>query len=147
MAEGLSAMPTDLSFVNTIVVVMMENRSFDNLLGYLCLDPNNRKNVEGLETTPAWQDKVASVYNGTKYPPFLLTDPYDAIDADPPHERDPIAVQMGIAVNGTFPMNGFVTNYASAKGAKPPVAGSQPPVMGYFTPDQAPVTDFFAQNL
>lgn len=137
----------DLSLIKTIAVVMMENRSFDNLLGYLSLHPDWKgKNVEGLEDTPAWRDKVASVYNGTKYPPFLLTDPYDAIDADPPHERDPIAVQMGMPVNGTFPMNGFVTNYASAKGAKQPTAGSRPPVMGYFTRDQAPVTDFFAQN-
>jgi phospholipase C len=139
-------MTIDLNLIKTIVVVMMENRSFDNLLGYLCLDPHNWKNVEGLGSTPAWQDKVASIYNGTRYPPFLLTDPYDAIDADPPHERDPIAAQMGTAVNGTFPMDGFVSNYASAKAAKPPTAGSQPPVMGYFTAEQAPVTDFFAQN-
>jgi phospholipase C len=139
-------MPIDLNLIKTIVVVMMENRSFDNLLGYLCLAPNNWKNVEGLGSTAAWHDKVASVYDGTKYPPFLLTDPYDVIDADPPHERDPIATQMGTAVNGTFPMNGFVTNYASAKGANPPTVGSQPPVMGYFTAEQAPVTDFFAQN-
>ena len=139
-------MRIDLSLIKTVVVVIMENRSFDNLLGYLCLDPNNRKDMDGLGSTPEWQDKVASVYNGTKYRPFLLTDPYDVIDADPPHERDPIAIQMGTAVNGTFPMNGFVTNYASAKGAKPLTASSQPPVMGYFTADQAPVTDFFAQN-
>src|SRR5258708_24782526 len=93
--NGDELMPIDMNLIKTIVVVMMENRSFDNLLGYLCLDPNSRRNVEGLGNTPAWYDKVASVYNGTKYPPFLLTDPYDAIDADPPHERDPIAIQMG----------------------------------------------------
>jgi phospholipase C len=139
-------MPIDLSRIKTIVVVMMENRSFDNLLGYLCLSPYNWKNVEGLASDPTWLDKVASVHNGTKYRPFLLTDPYDLIDADPPHERDPIATQMGTPVNGIFPMNGFVTNYATAKGAKPLTAGSQPPVMGYFTADQAPVTDFFAQS-
>src|SRR6202521_390915 len=139
-------MAIDLSRINTIVVVMMENRSFDNLLGYLCLDPNNRIDVDGLGSSPAWLEKVASVYNGSRYRPFLLTDPYDAIDADPPHERDPIATQMGIAVNGTFPMNGFVSNYASAKGAEPLTANSQPPVMGYFTAEQAPVTDFFARE-
>jgi phospholipase C len=82
-------MSVDLSRIKTIVVVMMENRSFDNLLGYLCLDPHNWKNVEGLGSSATWQDKVASVYNATKYRPFLLTDPYDVIDADPPHERDP----------------------------------------------------------
>src|SRR6266446_4885086 len=139
-------MSIDLKLIKTIVVVMMENRSFDNLLGYLSLAPYNRLKVEGLSADPAWLDKVASVYNGTKYRPFLLTDPYDAIDADPPHERDQIAIQMGTATGGKFPMNGFVTNYASAKGAKPPTAGSQPPVMGYFSADQAPVTNFFAQN-
>jgi phospholipase C len=141
-----NAMPVDLGRIKTIVIVMMENRSFDNLLGYLCLPPNNWKNVEGLATTQQWLDKVASIHEGTKYRPFLLTDPYDLIDADPPHERDPIAIQMGEPVNGIFPMNGFVTNYAIAKGAKPLTATSQPPVMGYFGADQAPVTDFFAQN-
>jgi phospholipase C len=139
-------MPIDMSLVKTLVVVMMENRSFDNLLGYLSLEPYKRNNVEGISVAPAWLDRVASVYKGMKYRPFVLTDPYDAIDADPPHERNQIEIQMGISVNGTFPMNGFVTNYASAKGTKLPTAGSEPPVMGYFTADQAPVTDFFAQN-
>jgi phospholipase C len=139
-------MSIDLNLIKTIVVVMIENRSFDNLLGYLSLGAYNGNKIEGVSADPAWRDKVASVYNGTRYRPFLLTDPYDAIDADPPHERDQIAIQMGTATSGTFPMNGFVTNYASAKGAKPPTAGSQPPVMGYFGADQAPVTNFFAQN-
>ena len=139
-------MPIDLNLIKTIVVVMMENRSFNNLLGYLSLEPDNRANVEGLRASAAWQDQVASIYSGTKYRPFLLTDPYDAIDADPPHERDPVAIQMGDPVGGLFPMNGFVTNYAGAHGAKPVIPGSQPPVMGYFTAEQAPVVDFFAQN-
>jgi|PersoiStandDraft_1058852.scaffolds.fasta_scaffold04176_2 phospholipase C len=140
-------MAMDLSLIKTIAIVMMENRSFDNLLGYLALDPRWKgKHVEGLRDTPAWRDKVASVYRGAKYPPFLLTDPYHAIDADPPHERGPIAVQLGTPVDGVFPMNGFVTNYASAKGATPPAPGGHPPVMGYFTGEQAPVADFLAEH-
>jgi phospholipase C len=125
---------------------MMENRSFDNLLGYLSLPPFNWKNMEGLAEAQEWLDKVASVHDGTRYRPFLLTDPYDLIDADPPHERDPVALQMGKAADGIFPMNGFVTNYAGAKGAMALTATSQPPVMGYFGAQQAPVTHFFAQN-
>jgi phospholipase C len=136
----------DLSLIKMVVVVMMENLSFDHLLGYLNLEPYNWNNVDGLNRSPAWLDKVASIYNGAKYRPFLLNDPYDVIDADPPHERDPIAVQMGTPVGGVFPMDGFVTNYATAKGAKPVSRDSQPPVMGYFGAEQAPVTDFFAQN-
>jgi phospholipase C len=93
-------MPFDLSLIKTVVVVMMENRSFDHLLGYLSLDPQNWKNVEGLSGDATWQDKVASVYAGSKYKPFLLTDPYDLMKADPPHERDQIATQMGTAVAG-----------------------------------------------
>jgi phospholipase C len=139
-------MAVDLSRIKRIVIVMMENRSFDHLLGYLCLAPNNRKNVAGLGSDGVWLDKAASVYNGNKYPPFLLTDPFIAMDADPPHERDQIATQMGIAVDGIFPMNGFVSNYATAKGAELLTAGSQPPVMGFFSAEQAPITDFFAQN-
>jgi len=138
-------MGIELNQIKTIVVVMMENRSFDHMLGYLSLDPYNWK-VEGLGKTPAWQDQSLSVFNGSKYPPFLLTDPYDLIDADPPHERDQIATQMGTPVNGAFPMDGFVTNYATAKGASPVNPDSKPPVMGYFTAEQVPVTDFFAQN-
>jgi phospholipase C len=130
-------MPIDLSLIKTIVVVMMENRSFDHLLGYLSLEPYNRKKVDGLNTAPAWLDKVTSIYNGTKYRPFLLTDPYDLIDADPPHERDPISVQMGTPVGHIFPMDGFVTNYATAKGAKPVIPESHPPVMGYFGAEKA----------
>jgi phospholipase C len=37
----------DLSPIRTIVVVMMENRSFDHLLGYLSLPPFKRPGVAG----------------------------------------------------------------------------------------------------
>jgi len=139
-------MPMDMNLIKTIIVVMMENRSFDHMLGYLSLPPYNRQNVEGLRIDPGWQDKVANTHNGKRFPPFLLKDPYDLIDADPPHERDQIALQMGTLVNGKFPMDGFVTSYATAKGAKSLTLENPPPVMGYFTPEQVPVTDFFAQK-
>jgi len=34
-------MPTDLNLIEHIFVVMMENRSFDHMLGYLDLPPHN----------------------------------------------------------------------------------------------------------
>lgn len=139
-------MPIDLNLIKTIIIVMLENRSFDHMLGYLSFPPYNWHNLEGLRNDPAWLDKVANTYNRQKFPPFLLTNPYDLIDADPPHERDHIALQMGRPVNGTFPMDGFVANYANAEGAKSLTKKNPPPVMGYFTGEQAPVTDFFAQN-
>jgi phospholipase C len=139
-------MPFDLSLIKTVFIVMMENRSFDHLVGYLRLDSTAWTNVEGLRSDSAWQDHVASLYGGSKYPPFEATDPYDVMKGDPPHERDPIATQMGVPVNGIYPMNGFVANYVTAPGASAVFPGSLPPVMGYFTKDQVPVTDFFAEN-
>lgn len=136
----------DARLIKRIVVVMMENRSFDNLLGYLSLPPSSRTDVQGLGRAADWQERYASVYQGHRYRPFLLTDPYQPIEADPPHERDPIALQMGQPANGVFPMNGFVANYANASGATPPTPDSKPPVMGYYSAEQAPVTHFFADN-
>jgi phospholipase C len=139
-------MPTDLNLIKTIVVVMMENRSFDHLLGYLSLPPFNWPNIDGLQSTQDWILKASSIYDGAAFPPFELTDPYDLMAADPPHERDNIAVQMGTEANGAFPLNGFVSNYTAAKGANPVKPGDKIPVMGYFTAEDVPVTDFFAQN-
>ena len=136
----------NLDLIKTIVVVMMENRSFDHLLGYLSMSPHNWPNVEGLRDDPDWMKSISSLHNNSSFPPFLLTDPYDLMAADPPHERNDIALQMGTQVNGVFPMNGFVASYIHAK-EKPQVnPGDNPPVMGYYTADQVPVTDFFAQN-
>jgi phospholipase C len=136
----------DLNRIKTIVVVMLENRSLDHLLGHLSLDLGRWANVDGLKSDPAWLDKVSNAHNGQRFAPFHLRDPYHVIDADPPHERGPIALQMGVPANGTFPMDGFVTNYAGAKGAKSLTTQNPPPVMGYFTAEEAPVTDFFVRN-
>jgi hypothetical protein len=50
---------------------------------------------------------------------------------------------MGTPVDGNFPMGGFVANYAGADGARCLSLENPPPVMGYFTGSEAPITDFF----
>jgi len=50
-------MPDDLSKINNIVIVMMENRSFDHMLGYLSLDPSNRTDVDGQSLDKGKKDK------------------------------------------------------------------------------------------
>ena len=135
----------DLDQISRIVVVMMENRSFDHLLGYLSL-PQFGRRVDGVRDTEEWRNKAASNYNGALFPPFALDDPYDLMKADPPHERSNIALQMGKALGETFPMNGFVWNYAGAQGSPFVQPGDTPPVMGYFMPEQVPVTAFLADN-
>jgi phospholipase C len=131
--------------IKTIVIVMMENRSFDNLLGYLAMAEHPEK-VDGISNDPCWLDRVSSTYAGSRFAPFALTDPYDAIDADPPHERENIALQMGKFADGNFAMDGFVQNYATAKGSPVIAATSKPPVMGYFTAEQAPAAGFLATH-
>lgn len=129
--------------IGTIVVAIMENRSFDHVLGHLALDGWN---VDGLRTDPAWLDQVASTYRGASFRPFRLDDPHATLEADPPHGRPEIAIQLGPEDAGRHAMNGFVESFAPAKGAKPIGAGSRPPVMGWFDGGQVPISRFFAEN-
>ncbi len=132
----------DLSGIDTLVVVILENRSFDHLLGYLSLPPSNRTNVEGLKPDLDWQTSVANPYGGRLYAPFHYTDL--ALPQDPPHERQPIAIQLGPNTTGVFPLKGFVDNYATVQKVIDP--DHPPAVMGYYTPVEVPITDFFASS-
>src|ERR1700720_2544492 len=92
--------------IDTIVIVLMENRSFDHMLGYLGLPPFNLK-VEGLQN--AGGPRYGNPYNGQSYLPFHMS----RLDLphDPPHERDPIANQIGAVINSQYNMTGFVESY------------------------------------
>jgi phospholipase C len=50
----------DLDKIKTIIVVMMENRSFDHLLGYRSLPPLNQ-DVNGQRDDPAWKKQFVNV--------------------------------------------------------------------------------------
>jgi phospholipase C len=126
-------MPSSLDQIDTIVILMMENRSFDHMLGYLSLARfGGRADVNGLRDDPAWLDRVANSWQGNRYWPTPLRDPRIP---DPPHERLNIELQLGGPTAGIFPLDGFV---ASASGDSD--------VMNYQTPDQVPMLDFFARN-
>jgi phospholipase C len=135
----------NLDQITTIVVVMMENRSFDHLLGYLSLK-KGWEHVDGVRPNDAaWVKQTTNIYNGQSHAPFHQTDVVHKMSGDPPHEWQDIARQLGTPDgNGTFPMQGFVENYANAK--ERPLIGKNPPVMGYFTGDQLPITDRLATN-
>src|SRR5580704_5405243 len=125
----------DLSSVDTIVVVMMENRSFDHLLGYLSLRDYGGLAVDGLRDDLDWRRQYANpgppdnfMYEATRLHQLHVP--------DPPHERNNIAIQLGNpGVNGVFPMKGFIQN-----------AGGNSQVMQYYTGPDAPITDFLARN-
>src|ERR1017187_2720792 len=105
-----------LDCITTVVVVMMENRSFDHMLGYLTLR-SEWENVDGVKPDdPAWTERTTNTYNEQRYTPFEQKNVVGKMAGDPPHEWKDIARQMGHPdETGNFPMNGFVENYANAK--------------------------------
>jgi phospholipase C len=52
-------MRPELSQIKNIVVVMMENRSFEHLLGHLSLHQFGRPEVDGLKDDADWNAKAA----------------------------------------------------------------------------------------
>src|SRR5258708_7185098 len=137
----------DLDKIKTIVIVMMENRSFDHALGYLHLK-EGWGNVDGVRPQdPAWIARTTNIFQGKAYLPFEQLDVIHKMTGDPPHEWTDIARQMGNPdANGVFPMNGFVANYATAAEKPDVVDEVHPPVMGYFSGEHLPVTDLLATN-
>ncbi|CAB1275034.1 alkaline phosphatase family protein [Candidatus Nitrosacidococcus tergens] len=128
-----------LDQIQTIIIVMMENRSFDNVLGHLSMPLyGNRKDVNGLvniETNASYinfLDKQA-------YRPFHLQDgplPYDL-----PHSRSMVATQLAKKGN-TFTMSGFVEAYYLQTKSKI----ETPPPMGFLSPMDTPMSSFLANQ-
>lgn len=133
-----------LDAIKTIVVVMMENRSFDHMLGYLSLPPFNRTDVDGLKADPTWMARFTNYDNGRAIQPFLNTDPFDMPDDfDPPHERPNMAANLGTLQNGAYPMNGFASAIPASVSTNPDVRKL---VMSCFGAEQVPMSHFFSQN-
>jgi phospholipase C len=126
-------MPADLAQIQTIVILMMENRSFDHMLGYLRLPAyGGNTNVDGVRDDQTWLVSVENKWQGLGYPPGPLLEPRFP---DPPHERLDIARQLGAVGANGFPLDGFITS-----------AGGDSDVMRYQTPNTVPILDFFAHN-
>ncbi|HEY1834921.1 MAG TPA: alkaline phosphatase family protein [Solirubrobacteraceae bacterium] len=132
-----------LQQIDHIVVVMLENRSFDHMLGYLSLPEahggKGRTDVDGL-IGPA---ENYNPHEGQRVPIHHLTRTAYANEAeDPDHSGESVDEQLA---NGG---QGFVENFArisrerAAKlGVPVPEAGL---VMGYYTADELPVYDHLA---
>ncbi len=121
----------DLSRIEYVVIVYLENRSFDHVLGYLNLPGNH----------PKWQEingifEAMKYYTGFAYPPHPLTT--QNIDPDPPHERENIAIQINSAPKK---MQGFVDSYVRAVSQC-----RRDAVMEYCGPKDVYITDFLAKN-
>jgi phospholipase C len=118
----------NLNKIDHIVVLMMENRSFDHLLGYLKLELG--KNVDGLTSTMSnsFQNKTFTVHR--------LTDTVFSNGEDPCHSGACVAEQLSNA-NG-----GFVANFAHTY----PSDLDPGLVMGYYNDAAIPVYDMLAKR-
>ena len=141
-----------LADIDTFVIVMLENRSFDHMLGYLSLNETpNPMPVEGLRSDQAWRDSYRNEHDGTLYGLKRLT-AAQMID-DPAHSAAPIAIQVGKRPAGPGPtlMGGFVHSYAiywhpEKRKDNKPAPDDLGAVMGYYTAEEVPSFDFFARN-
>jgi phospholipase C len=113
---GTTLSPSQLlAGIETIVVLCMENRSFDHYLGSLSL-------LEGLTVDGLTGSETNPDPNGTPVPIFNLL---DFTPADPPHGWGACHAQFNNGAN-----DGFVTEHAGP---------SQNDVMGYHVRSQIPI--------
>lgn len=117
----------NLNKFDHIIVLMMENRSFDHVLGYLKLELG--KAVDGLTSD------MSNTFKGKTYAVHRLTDTSFSGGEDPCHSGACVAEQL----SGTNA--GFVSNFA----------GTYPDadlglVMGYYNDASLPVYDLLAKR-
>jgi len=129
------ARPTGvLDGIDHFVVVMLENRSFDHMLGYLSLPVSEggrgRADIDGVQL-----DRRA-VVDGEEYSPRPLGRTALTKAEDPAH--DGWAVDQQIAGGA----EGYVRNYARTH----PNAADKGVVLAYHDGEQLPVYDFLAEH-
>jgi phospholipase C len=149
-----------LERVEHIVVVMLENRSFDHFLGYLYSDSGNVSpagdpfaGLTGKESCPGPDGNPVSTY------PVIAENPhaYFMPGADPGEGYSNTNYQLfgtttAPAPGATATMEGFVTNYAQAIASDhndgwAVVAGTAPSmIMGCFSPSALPVLSGLARG-
>lgn len=138
-SRGVTHVPADdalanLAKIDHIVVLMLENRSFDHMLGFLSRD-EGRSDVEG---PPAGAENDAG---GHAYPVHKAQMTRLVKAQDPCHSGSCVDEQVA---GGQ--MSGFAANYAKTR-PQPPFQGDSPAtIMAYHTADQLPVYTYLAEQ-
>jgi phospholipase C len=127
-----SAGAANLEKIEHIVVLMLENRSFDHMLGYLSLE-GGRRDIDGL------REGFANDFDGRRYPVRHLAT--TAIPDDPDHSARSVDLQVGSGA-----MNGFVASYAATLSRAGVQDGDPGLVMGYYNAADVPVYDHLARE-
>ena len=122
----------NLGKVDHIVVLMLENRSFDHMLGYLSLEPG-RGDVDGLRA------ELANEHRGRKYPVHHLDN--TAITDDPDHSGEAVDLQIG---DGR--MDGFVASFVATLSSEGKDDADPGRVMGFYNGTDVPVYDHLARE-
>jgi phospholipase C len=131
--------------IEHVVVLMLENRSFDCMLGGLYPNRTDFDGLRGNESNPWHRDdgivEQIPVWNTGAQTPEEATIP----DPDPGELFEDIVMQIyGLHPDGTPRMNGFVDNYMrQPPNGKPPEPRA---VMHYFVPEQLPVLSTLARS-
>ncbi len=146
--------------IEHVVVVMLENRSFDNLLGWLYTDTDNHpSHTIPPQAEPSYEGLLAHTYYNTtddaeasrcyvkkstsRWPPHHepllvpLPDPGEAFE----HITHQIFGTKNPEPDAKANMSGFLRDYATI--ADPAVVGQ---IMESYSPDQAPVINGLARN-
>lgn len=129
----------NLHKVDHIVVLMLENRSFDHMLGHLSLPPaeggSGRTDIDGL----AGPAQNFNEYAGKQYPIEPFGNRGLVKSQDPDHSGEGVEKQMA------GEMGGFVSDYMATRNPK---ATAPEPVdpMRYQTAANAPVFNFLASE-
>ncbi len=150
-------MPGILPQIQHVVVVMLENRSFDNLCGWLYQDPpppaqflpgsSSATPFNGLNPglfNPV-QESYFTYQSGPTYPIFPQSNAPNMPNPDPEEDYPNVNYQLFASEapnqNPRWANLGFVINYAKVTGTNTPVQIMEP-----FSPAQVPVLSSLARN-
>jgi phospholipase C len=136
-----------LGKIEHIVVLMLENRSFDSMLGKLKPKSADYDGLTGDEQNPNANGPAVPAWNSPGTDETTMSTP----DPDPGEEWTDINMQLFGTPSPTSPtppasMSGFVENYLEQKAANPKGNYDPRSVMHYFTPDQVPVLSTLAKS-
>ncbi len=135
---------TQLANIDHVVVLMLENRSFDNLLGRLYPKSSGFDGLAGNETNLDGAGAPVAVWND----PGLDDQSMRIPDPDPGELWVDINTQIfgaGAPGGAAAAMVGFVRNYLGQT-AEPAARYVAKNIMHYFTPDQVPVLSKLARQ-
>jgi phospholipase C len=113
--------PDDFSDIQHVVVVTMENRSFDHMLGWV---PNAEAKQSG---------RIFTNSSGMSFPSYRLPRTWNWFAGDPDH-----SYQAGRVCYANGAMNGFLLTETIVVGNLAAAFQDDPFPLGYFTRDRLP---------